>query len=107
MTETVFEIRQPLLYPNPLNPLNGGNFYAGYYLSQDVTQAQLKIFSASFRLVKKIQLSGNDSAGEKVKTIQASDFNIFGSGAYYYLIEATGAGSKKARAKASVLLILK
>jgi hypothetical protein len=107
MTETVFEIRQPLVYPNPVNPLNGGGFYVSYYLSQDASNAQIEFFTSSFRLVKRIQLSGNDSAGAKVKTIQASDLDIFGSGAYYYLIEATGSGRLKARAKANVLLILK
>jgi hypothetical protein len=107
MTETVFEIRQPLVYPNPVNPLTGGSFYAGYYLSQDAADAEMKIYTTSFRFIKRIQLSGNDPAGPKVKTIPASELGSFGSGAYYYLIEATGAGSKKARAKANVLLILK
>jgi hypothetical protein len=107
MTETAFKIGNPLVYPNPADPLTGGNFYVEYYLSQNVDEMKMEIFTNSFRLVKKIQLCGNDSAGAKVKIIPTSVLGGFGNGVYYYLIEGTSAGGVRARAKAKVLLILK
>ncbi len=106
-TQSSFEVNDQKVYPNPILVQRGGNFMVSYYLTQDVNDAYMMIYTQSYRLVKRIQLSGYDTAGLKIKPEDVSQFNSFASSSCYYYIEASGVNGRKARSKIKCIIIFK
>ena len=78
-----------------------------YDVTQDVDSVALYIYTVSFRLVRVILVSGSDTAGLRMKQVSASALRDFGSGSYYYYIEAVSKSGVKARSKIQAFIILK
>jgi hypothetical protein len=108
-TQAVFTVTDPAVYPNPFNPGAGGNLWARYDLSQNVSEAVLKVYTNSYRLVRTITLSGQDmnGCGTRISAAGADKLKGLSNGTYYYYIEARSVDGKTARSKAAVMLILK
>jgi hypothetical protein len=105
-TRDVFEITDVKTYPNPYSALSGNGFNISYNLTQGVNSAMMCIYSNSFRLIRRVGLSRQDTQGIKVKNIPAAVFKDTGSGTYFYCIEGVNVSGKKVRSKAGIIILL-
>jgi hypothetical protein len=93
------------IWPNPYNP-DTGNINFGYALGQDSEETELRIYTASFRLIKEIAVADSDLAGSKTRTVDASNFSGLASGTYYILIEAEQSG-REVKSQPAIIIILR
>ncbi len=106
-TEGTFGITGGMTFPNPYDPGTGAGLSVRYRVSQDIKSALFCVYSNSFRLIRRSELSGQDSAGLKVKIIPDNVFSDFGNGTYFYCIEGVSSSGDKVRSKAGVVIIIK
>jgi len=99
------EIKDVKIWPNPYDP-NVGNIHIGYTLTQGVDEVDLRLYTAAFRRIMTIKLSGSDTGGEKVETSNGSNFNTLANGSYYFILTAKQSG-KQVKSQAAVIIILK
>ncbi len=99
-----FEIKDPLVYPNPYNVSQ--NIYFGFTISQDCSDVYIKIYTISFRLILKETL-GLSYAGRVAKPVPQYCFARLANGTYYYVITAKNGSGKTVSSKISELIILR
>jgi hypothetical protein len=107
-TEGIFEITGPMIYPNPVNPVFDTVFMVTYYLTQDAASVKLIIYTSGLRLVRRVDISGPDTAGLKNKPVPVPQtLGALANGAYYYYFEAKSVNGKVIHSKLNVLVVLK
>jgi hypothetical protein len=94
----------PGIYPNPVDP-EKDDLHVVFTAGADSTNVEFKIYTVSFRLVRRVSL-GNAAAGVvNDKTVTRYYFNSLSKGLYYYVLEFnTSAGVKYS--KISELLVV-
>jgi len=105
-TETVFEINDALIFPNPFNPALNSDAGFTCTLTQAADTLKIKIYTTSFRAISEIVLPGSHAAGHVNVTFASQKLANLANGLYYYVVEGTNAGGK-ARSKPGVLVVLK
>ena len=106
-TRDVFAVINALTYPNPYSPASSAGISVSYELTRDVNSAVMYVYSNSFRLVRKAALSGQDTAGIKIKTLARNLLEEFGNGTYFYFIESESRDGDRIRSKAGYLIIIR
>jgi len=103
-TPDEFEIRDPVVYPNPYN--KSQTVYFSFYATQACSSTTLKIYTASFRMILKEEL-GACEGGRAIKPVAAYHFNRLANGTYYYVITAENHLNKRPVSTIQELLIIK
>jgi len=93
------------IWPNPYNS-SMGNINLSYTLLQDTDHVSMEVYSAGFRLINEITLSGSDSSGSKSRVLNNSNFSNLADG-YYFLVISADQSGKKVKSQPAVLIIIK
>jgi len=103
-TPDKFEIKDPLVYPDPYD--GSQPVYFSFNAAQACGDAILTIYTASFRMVLKVEL-GACEGGRDIKSVAAYHFSRLANGTYYYAITAKNYNEKSAVSKIQELIILR
>ncbi len=98
-------------YPNPYNPGTGLPLKIAVNVTTgDIDNMTLKIYTASYRLVKEQVFRGADiqevSDGLVVLQYDSTNLAVLSSGTYYYIVMAEKGGTK-VKSKSDAIIILK
>jgi hypothetical protein len=105
-TQPVFFIYAEKAYPCPYNPANGG-LNLQFKVSKDFKGADIKIYTANFRLVRHDKFSQGGHAGTISAEIPSGEVMDLANGTYYYIIEAESYEGIQAATKIGILIIIR
>ena len=88
------KIEDIFVFPHPYNS-DEGNMRVRYKITKRASEINLKIYSASFRLIKEIQIGADLYAGEHTAEVSRRKMNLFANGSYYFVIKDDTAASSK------------
>ena len=95
-----------LVYPDPL--INGPDTL---YLRLDTTfqpvSAVMKVYSASFRLIKVVNWDASGITGHYDVSVKVPAFGYLANGTYYYVLTLKDAAGKEARSRASEFIVIR
>jgi hypothetical protein len=103
-TPDKFEIKDPVVYPNPYN--KSAAVYFRFNATQACGSAVLKIYTTSFRMILEEVLGACDD-GRDIKPVMAYRFSTLANGTYYYVITAKNYAGKSAVSKIQKLMIIR
>lgn len=102
----MFEILEPLVFPNPFKPGSGNDAGFSFDLTQDAASLHIKIYTTGLRAVIAEDWAGGP-AGRTQRVIEGYRFSGLAAGVYYYMIKGNSAGDAVAKSKPGVMVILK
>jgi hypothetical protein len=98
-----FELRDPYTAPNPHK--GSGSLQVGFYATRPCDTVTVKLYSNSFRLIRKLNL-GSCGAGAQVLSVPAADVSGLSNGTYYYVLIGEG-NEGMTRSISQKLIVLK
>ena len=106
-TQEVFEIKEILSYPNPINPDRSSEVLVGFYLTQNCSELIFYIYTTAYRCVRKIEISGNFDGGLRhIAHIESSYLQGLSSGIYFYVFRGKNDTDEIKRSEIGKIIIL-
>jgi len=102
-----FEAAVTLIYPSPFSPGADKAFYAMLTSSRQILKLKYRVYSSSYRLIRKGETEPDYTAGSPRAIIEAKNFMYLANGNYYICFEAIDPKGEKKTLSAKVLTIIK
>lgn len=100
-----FEIKNPVIYPNPYS-LHGGGLLIGMDLTRPADRINIRIYTVSYRQIADITESGHFLGRVKLP-VPDRYLDRLANGIYYMRAAGEGYGNEKAVSKPVQLIILR
>jgi len=101
----IFEITNPLAYPNPYNPASGKIWFR-FNSSKTAVSIRLWIYTVSYRLVFEKTMNGSYT-GASIISIDEGTLSNFANGVYYVVLTGNTALNETAAPPPMIMIILK
>jgi CTP-dependent riboflavin kinase len=99
-------INNVVIYPNPYNSVKE-DLNIKFEITQVSKIIKVQIYTAGFRMIKKITKTDNYSSGEKNLIIESKYLSGLANGTYYIIITAINNTGERVNSKPEILLIIK
>ena len=100
-----FDITDTYIFPDPVS--GAGDFTLRLSCTRRPVSIRMKIYSASFRLVRDLSWAQAGITGSYDAQSPAGCLDGFANGAYYYEISGTGDDGREAKSRAKPLVIVR
>jgi subtilase family serine protease len=101
-----FKINDVVVYPNPVTT-GGGAFYVRVDMTRQPVSVNMKIYTASFRLIKDKTWLAVSISGHYNVNFPLGELGSLANGMYYYIITAEDGAGRRVKSKASEFIMLR